>query len=116
MTRLPPHLRVDRPGQLLAELSRFGISTAPASAREVVSYSISDIEARYGTTTDDSERIVRRLVAEVPALKPDLASPDDNSSFPAGGDLSQGKIDIGQHIEGLWRWEPEDDRFGFCSS
>ena len=108
-----------RPGtssQLLAELSRFGISTAPASAREVVSYSISDIEARYGTTTDDSERIVRRLVAEVPALKPHLASPDDNSSFPDGGDLSQGKIDIGQHIEGLWRWKPEDDRFGFCSS
>jgi hypothetical protein len=106
---------------LLTELSRFGVDAAPPLAREAISFSNSPLgeDARQRYEGDNkklaaeidrrSKAIERRLVAEVPALKPHLGYfkvgkvPD----FPYEGDLTKGKIMIGEHLEGLWRWQVE---------
>jgi caspase domain-containing protein len=104
---------------LLAELSRFGVNAAPPLAREAIPFSNSpaseDAKGRYETENKKleaeidkrSKALERRLLVDVPALKPHLGQqkPGELPAFPYGGDLAQGKIILSNQLEGLWRWE-----------
>ena len=104
---------------LLTELSRFGVDTAPPLAREVTAFSNSpaseDARGRYDTDNKKleaeivkrSKALERRLLAEVPAIKPHLSQHKATGlpEFPYDGDLTKGKIVLSDQMEGLWRWQ-----------
>lgn len=105
---------------LLTALSSYGIVAAPPLAREATPFSNSpaseDARARY--SSDDkaieeaikrrSQALEKRLLADVPALKPHLAGrrkAGELPEFPYDGDLTKAKISLADHLEGLWRWQ-----------
>jgi Caspase domain len=104
---------------LLTELSRFGVDAAPPLAREAIPFSNSpaseDARGRYDTENKKLEAEIdkrskvleRRLLADVPALKPHLGQckAGELPAFPYDGDLTQGKIILSDQMEGLWRWQ-----------
>ena len=104
---------------LLTELSRFGVDAAPPLAREAIPFSNSpaseDAKGRYDTENKKleaeidkrSKALERRLLADVPALKPHLGQRKvgELPAFPYDGDLTQGKIILSDQMEGLWRWQ-----------
>ena len=104
---------------LLTELSRFGVDAAPPLAREAIPFSNSpaseDAKGRYESDNKKleaeierrSKALERRLLADVPALKPHLGQRKvgELPAFPYDGDLTQGKIILSDQMEGLWRWQ-----------
>ncbi len=95
----------------LKELERFGISIAAEVPREAIAPIVSPIEAEkrelQGVMQAEPETtrirqaaraLEDRLVREVPAAKQLL----DSEALSLGD-----KINLGRHLEGLWRWEIE---------
>jgi hypothetical protein len=114
----------DEPGMrqgLLEELGRFGVDAATPLPREVIPFSNSpgseDTKGRYRTENKKleaeidqrSKALERRLLADIPALKPHLGQlkKGELPAFPYDGDLTQGKIILSNQLEGLWRWDVE---------
>jgi len=74
-----------------------------------------DAKGRYDTENKKleaeidrrSKALERRLLADVPALKPHLGQRKvgELPAFPYDGDLAQGKIILSDQMEGLWRWQ-----------
>ena len=106
---------------LLTELSRFGVDAAPPLAREAIPFSNSpaseDARGRYDAENKKleaeierrSKALERRLLADIPALKPHLGQRKLGvlPTFPYDGDLTQGKIIVSDQLEGLWRWQAD---------
>ena len=115
---------------LLTELSRFGVNAAPPQTREAIPFSNSpageDAKTRYQSENKKleaeiekrSKALERRLLADVPGLKPHLGQRKvgELPAFPYDGDLTQGKIILADQMEGLWRWQVPAIPCGCCSS
>ena len=106
--------------RLLAELIHFDVSTAPITERKIVHFANSPADQRYdqsdGSNSAKTEAAIRVrtapyrkwLTGEVPALVPYLLPANQepqSEGFPYEGDLSNAKIDLNNHLAGLWRWQ-----------
>lgn len=106
---------------LLEELGRFKVATATPAAREAIPFANSlgseDTKGRYDKENKPLEQMIerrtraleQRLVTDVPAVKPHLTRYKQGQlqAFPYDGDLTQGKMLLTHHLEGLWRWQSE---------
>lgn len=106
---------------MLTELANFGVATVPPTSREAIAFASSpgneETKGRYETEdkkreadiTQRAKALERRLLADVPALKPHFAQRKAGvlPAFPYEGDLGQGKIFLADHLQGLWRWSVE---------